>query len=45
VRAASMIDDVFDFTQAPRPFSTIQAKYSKSYFERQKPSGQPVDYE
>jgi phospholipase C len=45
VRAASMIDDVFDFTQAPRPFSTIQAKYSKAYFERQKPSGQPVDYE
>jgi phospholipase C len=45
VRAASMLDDVFDFTQAPRPFSTIQAKYSKAYFERQKPSGEPVDYE
>lgn len=45
VRAASMIDDVFDFTQAPRKFVTIDAKYSKAYFLKQKPSGKPTDYE
>jgi phospholipase C len=45
VRAASMIDDVFDFTQAPRKFVTIDSKYSKAYFLKQKPSGQPTDYE
>lgn len=45
VRAASMIDDVFDFTQAPRKFVTIDAKYSKAYFLNQKPSGKPTDYE
>ncbi len=45
VRAASMIDDVFDFTQPPRKFVTIGAKYSKAYFLKQKPSGKPTDYE
>jgi phospholipase C len=41
-RAAS-IDDSFDFTQSPRPFIPISAKYSKSFFEHQPPSNQPVD--
>ncbi|MGC1380264.1 MAG: alkaline phosphatase family protein, partial [Candidatus Baltobacteraceae bacterium] len=41
-RAAS-IDDVFDFSQQPRKFTKIQAKYSKQYFERQLPSNVPVD--
>ncbi len=41
-RAASM-DGVFDFTQKPRSFAPIPAKYSKSYFERQAPSNEPVD--
>jgi phospholipase C len=45
VRAASMVDDVFDFTQAPRKFVTIDSKYSKAYFLNQKPSGKPTDYE
>jgi phospholipase C len=45
VRAASMIQDVFDFTQPPRKFVTIGAKYSKAYFLKQKPSGKPTDYE
>jgi phospholipase C len=45
VRAANMIPDVFDFTQAPRKFVTIDAKYSKAYFLKQKPSGEPTDYE
>lgn len=42
VRAAS-IDDVFDFTQPPRTFSPIPAKYSKSFFQHQPPSNVPVD--
>jgi phospholipase C len=41
-RAAS-IDDMFDFSQAPRKFVKIQAKYSQSFFERQPPSNVPVD--
>jgi phospholipase C len=44
VRATS-ISDCFDFTQKPRPFVTIQAKYSKEYFERRPPSGLPLDDE
>jgi phospholipase C len=41
-RAAS-IDDVFDFTQAPRTFSPIDAKYSKAFFQHQAASNVPVD--
>jgi phospholipase C len=41
-RAAS-IDDMFNFSQAPRQFEKIQAKYSQSFFERQPPSNVPVD--
>ncbi|HEX4013855.1 MAG TPA: alkaline phosphatase family protein [Candidatus Cybelea sp.] len=42
VRAKSMID-CFDFAQPPRPFVMIPSKYSKAYFERQPPSGLPLD--
>ena len=42
VRAKS-IADCFDFTQPPRSFIPIQAKYSQSYFERRPASGLPVD--
>ncbi|HTU82551.1 MAG TPA: alkaline phosphatase family protein [Candidatus Acidoferrales bacterium] len=34
-----------DFTQAPRPFVPIAAKYSQSYFEHERPSYKPVDDE
>ncbi|MGB8908652.1 MAG: alkaline phosphatase family protein [Candidatus Cybelea sp.] len=40
---ANSIDDMFNFDQAPRKFSQIDAKYPKSFFERQKPSNVPVD--
>jgi phospholipase C len=43
-RAASLID-CFDFTQAPRSFTDISAKYSRSYFLRQPYSHEPVDTE
>jgi phospholipase C len=43
--ANSMLDDVFDFSQAPRAFAPIPSKYSQTYFRHQKPSGKPVDYE
>ena len=43
-RAASLID-CFDFTQAPRTFTHIPAKYSRSYFLRQPYSYKPVDTE
>ncbi|HKU81405.1 MAG TPA: alkaline phosphatase family protein, partial [Candidatus Tumulicola sp.] len=42
VRATS-IGDVFNYRQRPRRFTHIRANYSKSYFERQKPSNLPVD--
>jgi phospholipase C len=41
-RAAS-IDNMFDFTQGPRQYQPIQGKYSRTFFERQKPSGIPPD--
>ncbi|HKU82191.1 MAG TPA: alkaline phosphatase family protein, partial [Candidatus Tumulicola sp.] len=41
-RAAS-IADCFDFTQSPRAFVPLQAPYSRTYFERQRPSYEPVD--
>jgi phospholipase C len=37
--------DVFNFTQKPRTFAPVTAKYSQSFFERQAPSGLPVDTE
>lgn len=43
-RAKSLID-CFDFTQPPRTFTPIQAKYSKIYFEQRPPSGLPLDDE
>jgi hypothetical protein len=42
VRATS-IGDVFDFKHSPRTFTPIAAKYSKSFFEHQRPSNMPVD--
>jgi phospholipase C len=42
-RRANSIEDVFDFTQAPRTFKPIDAKYSQSFFERQPASNLPVD--
>ena len=42
VRAASIADS-FNFKQKPRAFSHIDAKYSKSFFEHQRPSNIPVD--
>jgi phospholipase C len=44
LRAAS-IADCFNFREAPRPFRTIGAKYSRAYFDRQPASNQPVDTE
>jgi phospholipase C len=43
-RAASIVD-CFDFTQPPRSFTAIPSKYSRAYFEHQRPSYQPVDTE
>jgi phospholipase C len=43
--AHGFIKDFFDFTQRPRAFSLITAKYSKEYFEHQRPSNKPVDTE
>jgi phospholipase C len=37
--------DMFDYSQAPRSFQLIQARYSRAYFARQRPSGLPVDTE
>ncbi len=41
-RATSIVD-CFDFTQPPRSFTPIQAKYSRAYFEAEPPSYRPVD--
>jgi len=43
-RATSIVD-CFDFTQPPRAFTPIPAKYSARYFLQQPPSYQPVDTE
>jgi phospholipase C len=43
-RAASL-DDAFDFTQSPRPFTPIGSKYPMSQFLREPPSNEPVDTE
>jgi phospholipase C len=42
---SNSMDDMFDFNQPPRAFTSIPSKYSKSYFLHQKPSGLPVDTE
>ncbi len=44
VRAAS-IADCFNFSQAPRAFTTIQSDLSRQYFERERPNNVPVDPE
>jgi phospholipase C len=43
--SADFVNDFFDFSQKPRKFVEIEAKYSQSYFLHQRPSNQPVDYE
>lgn len=40
---ASSLDDAFDFTQKPRKFSKIPAKYPAEYFLHQPPSSAPLD--
>ncbi len=45
VRAASFINDAFNFNQAPRAFVPIAAPLSRSYFEHERPSNKPVDTE
>ena len=40
---ATSIANVFDFSQHARKFRHINAKYSKSYFERERASNVPVD--
>ena len=42
-RRARSIADCFDFNQKPTPFTPIPAALSQSYFERERPSYQPVD--
>lgn len=42
---SNSMGDMLNYKQSPRPFSTISAKYSRSYFLHQKPSGLPVDTE
>jgi phospholipase C len=45
VRAASFINDAFDFGQTPRSFRPLATRYSRSYFEHERPSNHPVDDE
>jgi phospholipase C len=40
---ANSLDDAFDFTQRPRKFSKITAKYPPGYFLREPPSNVPLD--
>jgi len=42
---ATGIENAFNFSQTPRPFQTIPADYSRSFFLHQKPSGIPPDTE
>ena len=42
---ATGLENAFNFSQTPRPFQTISAKYSQSYFLNQKPSGTAPDSE
>ncbi|MFY9719350.1 MAG: alkaline phosphatase family protein [Candidatus Cybelea sp.] len=43
--SSDFANDFFDFTQKPRRFHRIAARYSKAYFLRQAPSNKPVDDE
>jgi phospholipase C len=45
VTAPDFTDDFFDFSQKPRAFEPVAAKYSESYFLHQRPSYRPVDNE
>ncbi len=40
---ANSMTDMFNFSQSPLPFKVIPAKYSRSFFEHQPPSNQPLD--
>jgi phospholipase C len=42
VRATS-IGNVFSFGKGPRTFKPVATKYSRSYFEHERPSNMPVD--
>jgi hypothetical protein len=42
---AAGLDDAFNFSQRPRPFVSISAKYPSSYFLNEPPSNEPVDTE
>jgi phospholipase C len=42
---ANSLDDAFDFTQKPRPFSPIPAKYPAAHFLHEPPPNGPVDTE
>jgi phospholipase C len=44
-KRATSISDSFDFTQPPRSFTMIPSKYSRSFFQHEKPSFKPVDTE
>jgi phospholipase C len=44
-KRATSIGNAFNFSQTPRPFQPIPAKYSQSYFLHQKPSGLAPDTE
>ncbi len=44
-RRAFSIGNAFNFGQTPRPFQTIAAPLHRAFFEKQKPSGLPVDTE
>ncbi len=37
------IGNMFNFKQSPRTFTKIQARYTRSFFVHQRPSGLPVD--
>jgi hypothetical protein len=39
------IGNAFDFNMSPRKFQKIGAKYSRSFFLHQRPSGKPPDTE
>jgi hypothetical protein len=41
--SSASLENASDFTQSPRKFEPIPAKYSKSSFQRQPPSNIPVD--
>jgi len=43
-RAANIVD-CFDFAQHPRTFNPIPTMYSRQYFQKQRPSYEPVDSE